>query len=100
MTLDKEIESEGRLVDEDLAMERFSDLEPASATDVAARLLQSSVSETYDEYTGEALPAHLVAAASDEEVSMMEEWQGGIWDVVPKSEAFAQTGNPPLKGGG
>ena len=45
---------------------------------------------------GDVLPAALVAKAREEEVKVMEDW--GVWDVIPKDEAWRLTGKPPLKG--
>ena len=52
---------------------------------------------TLDEYTGDALPAKLVAAAKDEEVAAMESvWD--VWGVVPVAEAWRAMGRKPLGG--
>ena len=48
------------------------------------------------EYTGEELPAELVAEARAEELSAMEDWE--VWDVVDWSLAKTVTGRPPLNG--
>ena len=50
----------------------------------------------FDEYTGDLLPASLVAAAREEEVSVMEEWE--VWEEVPISECLSVTGRKPLGG--
>ena len=56
-----------------------------------------SMSPTLGEYTGDVLPAALVAAAKEEEVAAME----GVWDVwgvVPVAESLRVTGRTPIKG--
>ena len=56
-----------------------------------------SMSPTLDEYTGDVLPAPLVAAAKEEEVAAMEGvWD--VWDVVPVAESWKATGRKPIKG--
>ena len=49
-----------------------------------------------DEYTGDALPPELVAAAKEEEVSAMEEW--AVWEEVDEAECRRVTGKRPIKG--
>ena len=62
----------------------------------AARFPQS-MSPTLDEYTGDVLPASLVAAAKEEEVAAMEGiW--GVWDVVPVAAPFKAAGKNPIWG--
>ena len=57
----------------------------------------SSTRPTLDEYTGDVLPASLVAASKEEEVAAMEGiW--GVWDVVPVAESFKATGKKPIGG--
>ena len=52
----------------------------------SARLPQS-MSPTLDEYTGDVIPAKLVAAAKEEEVAAMESvWD--VWGVAPVGEAW------------
>ena len=60
------------------------------------RRLSPPQGAVYDEYTGDLLPAGLVAVAREEEVSVMEDWH--VWEEVPVSECFKETGKKPLGG--
>ena len=51
--------------------------------------------EVFDEYTGRALPPHLVRKSREEEIAMMEDWE--VWDEVETAEAYQVTGKPPLE---
>ena len=62
----------------------------------APRAATPPTGPVYDEYTGDLLPAKLVAEAREEEVSTMEEWE--VWDEVPISQCHAETGRGPLGG--
>ena len=60
------------------------------------RQLSPPQGAVFDEYTGDLLPAGLVATAREEEVSVMEDWQ--VWEEVPISQSFKATGKKPLGG--
>jgi hypothetical protein len=49
----------------------------------------------WDAITNEELPATLTAAARAEELEFMKQW--GVWDVVPTTECWKNTGKRPLQ---
>jgi hypothetical protein len=49
----------------------------------------------WDAITNEELPANLTAEARAEELAFMDEWK--VWDVVPLTECWKNTGKKPLQ---
>ena len=48
-----------------------------------------------DEVTGEPIPRVVADAAAEEECASMEAW--GVWDVVPREQAYQRTGKAPTR---
>jgi hypothetical protein len=58
-------------------------------------LKKHSPQRYWDAITNEELPADLTAESRAEELAFMKEW--GVWDVVPVSECWKNTGKRPLQ---
>ena len=64
----------------------------------ARRIQPKKQQRFWDDVSGEELPEAEVREARKEELQFMNEWDGGVWEVVPIEDCIRKTGKMPIGG--